>query len=143
MAPFRCTGRISPRLPGDIHSPEDCSDGRPNAIGWWSPIENAPMFTGLYLPAICERAKRSGATGDREKARRLTGGLLKCASVSDVPGFIARGGRHRRQKPLPSWLGGPDTPLVSRLVCLSEKRYPDADGAGGHYHEDDRSWRRA
>jgi hypothetical protein len=76
---------------GELPTPEDCELGRPNAIGWWSPIENGPMFTGLYLPAACERARRSGKPEDREKARRLARGLLLCASVSDVPGFIARG----------------------------------------------------
>ena len=76
---------------GEIPTPEDCKLGRPNAIGWWSPIENGPMFTGLYLPAVCERARRSGNPVDRDKARRLVRGLLKCASVSDVPGFIVRG----------------------------------------------------
>ena len=76
---------------GEIPTPEDCSLGRPNAIGWWSPIENGPMFTGLYLPAACERARRSGDAVDKANARRLASGLLKCASVSDVPGFIARG----------------------------------------------------
>jgi len=76
---------------GELPTPEDCESGRPNAIGWWSPIENGPMFTGLYLPAACERARRSGRPADREKARRLANGLLLCASVSDVPGFIARG----------------------------------------------------
>ncbi len=76
---------------GETPTPEDCSLGRPNAIGWWSPIENGPMFTGLYLPAACERARRSGDAVDKANARRLAHGLLKCASVSDVPGFIARG----------------------------------------------------
>ncbi|MCY2976745.1 MAG: hypothetical protein NTW52_18970 [Planctomycetota bacterium] len=76
---------------GEIPTPQDCSLGRPNAIGWWSPIENGPMFTGLYLPAACERARRSGDPIDKAKATRLAQGLLKCASVSDVPGFIARG----------------------------------------------------
>ena len=76
---------------GELPTPKDCAEGRPNAIGWWSPIENGPMFTGLYLPALCERARRSGQQADREKARRLAQGLIKCASVSDVPGFIARG----------------------------------------------------
>ncbi len=76
---------------GEIPTPEDCRLGRPNAIGWWSPIENGPMFTGLYLPAACERARRSGNESDKANARRLAQGLLKCASVSDVPGFIARG----------------------------------------------------
>lgn len=76
---------------GDLPTPEDCALGKPNAIGWWSPIENGPMFTGLYLPAACERARRSGSPADKEKARRLAQGLLLCASISDVPGFIARG----------------------------------------------------
>ena len=76
---------------GEVPTPEDCALGKPNAIGWWSPIENGPMFTGLYLPAACERARRSGNPADKEQARRLAQGLLLCASVSDVPGFIARG----------------------------------------------------
>lgn len=76
---------------GELPTPEDCTLGRPNAIGWWSPIENGPMFTGLYLPAACQRARRSGDPSDKVQARRLAQGLLKCASVSDVPGFIARG----------------------------------------------------
>ena len=76
---------------GDLPTPEDCALGKPNAIGWWSPIEDGPMFTGLYLPAACERARRSGDAADKTNARRLAQGLMKCASVSDVPGFIARG----------------------------------------------------
>ncbi len=76
---------------GELPTPEDCKLGKPNAIGWWSPIENGPMFNGLYLPAMCERARRSGAAADAEQCRRLAQGLIKCASVSDVPGFIARG----------------------------------------------------
>lgn len=76
---------------GELPTPEDCTLGRPNAIGWWSPIENGPMFTGSYLVAVCERARRSGAAADRDGARRLAQGLIHCASVSDVPGFIARG----------------------------------------------------
>jgi hypothetical protein len=76
---------------GELPTPEDCALGRPNAIGWWSPIEDGPMFTGLYLPAACERARRTGDAVDKDNARRLMLGLIKCASVSDVPGFIARG----------------------------------------------------
>lgn len=76
---------------GEIPGPEDCRLGKPNAIGWWTPIENGPMFTGLYLPAACERARRSGKQADQAAARRLAEGLIQCASVSTVPGFIARG----------------------------------------------------
>ena len=76
---------------GEIPTPEDCAQGRPNAIGWWSPIENGPMFTGTYLASFCERVKREGRPEDRERIRRLVRGLLLCASVSDVKGFVARG----------------------------------------------------
>ncbi len=76
---------------GEIPTPEDCKLGRPNAIGWWSPIENGPMFTGTYLAAMCEKARRSGSAEDKTKAKKLARGLLKAASVSDVPGFVARG----------------------------------------------------
>jgi general stress protein 26 len=76
---------------GELPTSEDCALGRPNAIGWWSPIEDGPMFTGLYLQAACERARRTGDAMDKDNARRLMLGLIKCASVSDVAGFIARG----------------------------------------------------
>jgi len=76
---------------GELPTPEDCALGRPNAIGWWSPIENGPMFTGLWLPAVCAQARQSGTEDDRNRARRLAEGLMHCASVSSVPGFIARG----------------------------------------------------
>lgn len=76
---------------GEIPTPEDCILGKPNAIGWWTPIENGPMYTGMYLAAMCVRAKRTGEPGDKELARRLAQGLLLLGSVSDVPGVIARG----------------------------------------------------
>lgn len=56
---------------GELPGPEDCRLGRPDAIGWWSPIENGPMFTGTYLAAICERARRSKASTDHAQAPRL------------------------------------------------------------------------
>lgn len=76
---------------GEIPTPEDCALGKPNAIGWWSPIENGPMFTGSYLAAMCERARRSGSDSDIAKVKKLVRGLLKTASVSDVTGFVVRG----------------------------------------------------
>lgn len=76
---------------GERPSPFDCRLGRPNAIGWWSPIEDGAFFTGLYLVAACERARIINTDIDRDKARVLAQGLLKLSSISDVPGFIARG----------------------------------------------------
>lgn len=71
---------------GELPTPRDCAEGRPNALGWWSPIENGPMFTGPWLSALCRRP-----APDRELCERLARGLLLAASVSDVPGMIVRG----------------------------------------------------
>lgn len=75
---------------GDHPTAKDCAQGRPNAIGWWSPIENGAMFTGLYLSAVCKRAERTKSETDRERARLLAQGLLRCAPV-EAPGFVSRG----------------------------------------------------
>lgn len=76
---------------GELPTAKDCEECRPNAMGYWSPIENGPMFTGPFLQAMTLRAKRTGAAEDRGKCRRLAEGLLHLASVSDVPGFVSRG----------------------------------------------------
>ena len=76
---------------GEIPTPYDCRLSRPNAFGWWTPIENGAFFTGLYLAAACERANLTNSNIEKDKARILAQGLLKLASVSDVPGFISRG----------------------------------------------------
>lgn len=76
---------------GEIPTARDCAECRPNAKGWWTPIENGPMFTGPWLAAVCWRAEASGLAADRALARRLAGGLLRAASLSKTPGFIARG----------------------------------------------------
>ena len=76
---------------GEIPTPADCAECRPNAMGWWSPIENGPMFTGPWLEACVIRARKSGREEDRALCRKLAGGLLLAASVSDVPGMIVRG----------------------------------------------------
>lgn len=77
---------------GDVELPtaEEAENGKPNALSWWTPVENGPFFTGLYLDAAVRRWKLTGNPADREKAARLAAGLMLCASVADVPGFIAR-----------------------------------------------------
>lgn len=70
-------------------TPEECMEGKPNALAWWTPTENGSMFNGLYMDAMCTRWKFSGNEADRTKARRLMNGLLKLGSLG-TPGFIAR-----------------------------------------------------
>lgn len=80
---------------GEIPTPKDCAEGRPNAIGWCSPIENGPMFTGPYLKACLQRAHRLRGTPRFKQALKecahLAAGLIHAASVSDVKGMVVRG----------------------------------------------------
>lgn len=74
-----------------IPTPEECRLGKPNALGWWSPIENGGFFNGLYIDAMIDRWKVTNSKADAEKVRRMARGLMKLASVSEVKGFVARG----------------------------------------------------
>ena len=72
-------------------TPDECRDGKPNALGWWSPIEYGAMFNGLYMDAAVRRWERSRSAEDAAKPRRLMEGLLKLNSISEVKGFVGRG----------------------------------------------------
>lgn len=72
-------------------TPEECRLGKPNALGWWTPIENGAMFNGQYIDAAILRAQRTGAAADKAKARRLVEGMLRLASIGEVKGFVGRG----------------------------------------------------
>lgn len=72
-------------------TPEDCSELKPSALSWGVPVEDGPMFNGLYLDAMCNRWKHTRDEADRAKAKRLIEGLLFLSSVGKTPGFIARG----------------------------------------------------
>jgi len=74
-----------------LPTPEECREGKPNALGWWSPIENGAMFNGLYMDAALLRWRRTKSADDAAKARRLMEGLLLLNSISDVKGFVGRG----------------------------------------------------
>src|SRR4051794_862711 len=74
-----------------LPTPEECRNGKPNALGWWAAIENGAMFNGLYMDAAVNRWHHTHADDDAAQARRLMEGLLFLASVSDVKGFITRG----------------------------------------------------
>ncbi len=81
------------RLDGSVSlpTPEECRDGKPNALGWWSPIENGAMFNGLYMDALVTRWRVTKQPDAADKARRLMSGLLLLASLSEVQGFVGRG----------------------------------------------------
>lgn len=71
---------------GDIPTKDEIEALKPNAMGWWCPIENGSMFTGEWLPALMSEGESR-----RPIVERCVRGLLKMSEVSDVPGFIARG----------------------------------------------------
>ena len=75
----------------ELPTPAECREGKPNALGWFQPIENGAMFNGLYMDAAVERWRRTGADADAGSARRLMEGLLKLASISELKGFVGRG----------------------------------------------------
>jgi hypothetical protein len=72
-------------------TPEECRAHKPNALAWWTPVENGSMFNGMYLDGVCARWKATGAEADRAEADRLVRGLEILATLSDIPGFVARG----------------------------------------------------
>lgn len=74
-----------------LPTPEECAADLPNALGWWTPIENGGFFNGMYLVAQCDRYERNKTPENREKVRRLVAGLYKLQDVGSTPGFIARG----------------------------------------------------
>lgn len=75
----------------NLPSPEECRAGKPNALGWFQPIENGAMFNGLYLDAAINRWRVTRTEEDAGKARRLMEGLILLNSISDVKGFVGRG----------------------------------------------------
>jgi len=79
---------------------EECREDKPNALGWWTPIENGAMFNGLYLDAAAHRWKISRAETDKERARRMANALLFLASLGS-PGFVARGVADDGKTPYP------------------------------------------
>lgn len=80
-------------LDGQVELPtaEECAADKPNALGWWSPIENGAFFGGLYLDALCNRWKVDRDEFTAVEARKIAAGLIKLAEIGKTPGFVARG----------------------------------------------------
>ncbi len=74
-----------------LPTPEECRRHIPNGLGWWTPVENGGFFTGMYLIAAADRYRQNPTAENREKVKRLAGGLYRLQDVGKTPGFIARG----------------------------------------------------
>lgn len=80
-------------LGGKVELPaaEECAESKPNALGWWTPIENGAFFGGLYLDGLCNRWKVRRSEEAAREAGRIAAGLMKLGEAGTVPGFVARG----------------------------------------------------
>ena len=74
-----------------VPTPEECREAVPNALGWWTPVENGAFFTGLYLKALLLQYENEPDQADAAEIRLLAQGLQLLNKVSSHPGFIARG----------------------------------------------------
>ena len=71
-----------------LPTPEECQAGKPNALGWWSPIENGAMFNGLYLEAAVNRWQRTKSDEAARKARLFSLITFGIAVVTAIIGLI-------------------------------------------------------
>lgn len=80
-------------LDGSVMLPtaEECQADKPNALGWWSPIENGAFFGGLYLDALTRRWSVTKSPEAAKEAHQVAAGLMKLAECGSTPGFVARG----------------------------------------------------
>lgn len=74
-----------------LPTPEECQQGKPNALGWWTTIENGAFFSGLYLDALCNRWRVSHGDDTKAEARKVVAGLLLLSRIGKTSGFIGRG----------------------------------------------------
>lgn len=74
-----------------LPTPEECAENKPNAFGWWSPIENGAFFNGDYLLSQCTRYERLRTEESSDRVRQLVSGLYLLQDVCVTPGMIARG----------------------------------------------------
>lgn len=74
-----------------VPNDEECASCKPNALGWWTPIENGAFYGGLYLDALCNRWKSLRGDDAAAEARKVVDGLLALGTTGGTPGFVARG----------------------------------------------------
>lgn len=74
-----------------IPTPDECKEGKPNALSWWTPVENGAFFNGIYLDALCNKWKQEPLPETKDEIKKLVSGLLLLQEVGVRSGFIARG----------------------------------------------------
>lgn len=74
-----------------IPTREECEAGMPNALSWWTPIENGTFFTGLYLYSLVEHYEKHPSEKLLSDIKLLLNGMFLSQDVGEIKGFIARG----------------------------------------------------
>lgn len=81
-----------------LPTPDECEKNQPDALGWWSPIENGGFFNGDYMLGLLaayrfavQSGKETEAQKRKTEIRRLLQGLLLIQDVCEVDGCICRG----------------------------------------------------
>lgn len=113
-----------------LPTPQECRELKPNALAWWSPIENGGFFGGLYLSALSDRFRLARTAANERDARRVASGLVRLARIGGTPGFIARGVSTDGATHFPAsssdqtfpWFYGMTAYLMSGIVKGEEKR---------------------
>lgn len=62
----------------------------PNPCGYSTGMEDGMILGGAMLSLICDRFAVTGETSLRDSAAQVFAGMRRCATVHEVPGFIAR-----------------------------------------------------
>lgn len=77
---------------GTVHIPtaEEVKKRLPNGLSYTTVIEDGAFYNGIYLDGLCERWKKLRTKQTASEARSVAKALIKLATVSQVPGFIAR-----------------------------------------------------
>ncbi|MCE5238647.1 hypothetical protein LLH23_09155 [bacterium] len=107
-------------------TPEECALCQPNGLSWGAPNENGAFFGGVYLEGMVNRCLLTGRDEDRERARRIAGGLMLLATVGERPGFIARGVADDGHSHFPIGSNDQTTPWLVGLWRYVNSGGPDA-----------------
>ena len=74
-------------------TPEEVKLNFPNPNGWRMGMEDCPLKGGTMLAAALARLEAHGGNDDEARAvvEKVYKGLRNCATISGIPGFVARG----------------------------------------------------
>ena len=101
-------------LSGNISlpTPDECEQNQPNALGWWSPIENAGFFNGDYLLGLLTAYHLALHEGKEKETEN--GNSPACTGTSAHSGCL-HGGRLHLPRSRRRWVQS-----LSRVVGRSD-----------------------